>query len=131
MRSVALAFGLLALCGCGGVVAHDEPSLLLPALHKSEIYGFLAGLGTTFAAVPDVIAMVRQRSSAAVNPRMAAILAVFQLVWVYYGFLIGSRPVVAWNLVAVVINALAVGAWVHFAHRERRRAGGHRAHANT
>jgi hypothetical protein len=28
------------------------------------------------------------------NPRMAAIMGVFQVLWVYYGLLIVSRPVV-------------------------------------
>jgi MtN3 and saliva related transmembrane protein len=54
------------------------------------------------------------------NPRMAAILATFQLTWIYYGLLIGSRPVIAWNLIAVVINSLSVAAHSHFARQEAR-----------
>ena len=104
----------IALAGCGGVGVHDTASLLAPTLHRSEVVGFLAGLGTTFAAVPDLIAMLRRRSSAGINPRMAAITGIFQIAWVYYGFLIASRPVIAWNLVAIVINALSVGAYLHF-----------------
>jgi hypothetical protein len=50
---------------------------------------------------------------------MAAIMGVFQILWVYYGLLIASRPVIAWNVVAVAINFLSVGAYVHFARRER------------
>src|SRR5512138_330435 len=86
----------IMLCGCGDLVPHDTASLLAPHLHRSEIVGFLAGLGTTFAALPDLIAMFRRRSSAGFNPRMAAIMAVFQVLWIYYGLLIASRPVVAW-----------------------------------
>jgi len=52
------------------------------------------------------------------NPRMAAIMGVFQLLWVYYGLLIASRPVVAWNLLAIVINFVSVGAFRHFARKE-------------
>jgi MtN3 and saliva related transmembrane protein len=37
---------------------------------------------------------------------------------VYYGFLIESRPVIAWNFVAVIINFLMVGAYVHFKRLE-------------
>lgn len=37
---------------------------------------------TTFAAMPDLIAMLRRQSSAGMNPRMAAIMGVFQLLWV-------------------------------------------------
>jgi hypothetical protein len=53
------------------------------------------------------------------KPRMAAIMCVFQVLWIYYGLLIGSRPVIVWNLLAVLINSLSVGAWVFYARRER------------
>jgi hypothetical protein len=36
-------------------------------------------------------------------------------VWVYYGFLVESRPVIVWNIIAVGINFLVVGAYVYFA----------------
>jgi hypothetical protein len=58
---------------------------------------FFSGIGTTFAAVPDLIAMFRRRSSVGMNPRMAAIMGIFQILWVYYGLLIQSRPVIAWK----------------------------------
>ena len=41
--------------------------------------------------------MFKRRSSAGMNPRMAEIMGVFQILWVYYGLLIASRPVIAWN----------------------------------
>jgi MtN3 and saliva related transmembrane protein len=80
----------------------------------------VAGFGTTFAAVPDLIAMLRRRSSEGMNPRMAGIMGIFQIVWVYYGLLIASRPVVAWNAIAVVINFLSVGAYLHFVRAKGR-----------
>jgi len=119
----ALLLSLSALCGCGeGLVPHDTASLFIPKLHRSEIFGFVAGFGTTFAAVPDLIAMLKSRSSAGMNPRMAAIMGVFQLAWIYYGLLIASRPVIAWNLVAVIINFISVAAFRHFSRKERQAA---------
>jgi hypothetical protein len=44
---------------------------------------------------------------------------VFQIGWVYYGLLIASRPVIAWNVVGIVINFLTVGAYLRFSHNER------------
>jgi uncharacterized protein with PQ loop repeat len=85
-----------------------------------EVIGFIAGFGTTFAAMPDLIAMLRRRSCQGMNPTMAAIMGSFQIVWVYYGFLIDSKPVVVWNLIAVVINFLVVGAYFYFACTEKR-----------
>lgn len=62
--------------------------------------------------------MLRQRSSRGTHPRMAAIMCLFQFVWIYYGMLIASRPIVAWNVVAVVINAASVGTYLYFRRRE-------------
>ncbi len=118
-KLVTTGAGLLILCGCRDLALHDTSSLLVPGFQRSEIIGFVAGLGTTFAAVPDLVAMLKRRSSAGMNPRMAAIMGAFQILWVYYGLLILSRPVIAWNIVAVVINFLSVGAYFHFARKER------------
>jgi MtN3 and saliva related transmembrane protein len=120
LRLVLSILILIALCGCQDLVPRDTQSLLIPRFHRSEIFGFLAGFGTTFAALPDLIAMLRRRSAAGMNPRMAAIMGVFQVLWVYYGLLILSRPVIIWNLVAIFINSLSVGAYLHFAKKERQ-----------
>jgi len=117
---VVLFLSLIVLCGCEELVPHDPQSLLLPAFRRSEVVGFLAGLGTTFAALPDLAAMLKRRSSAGMNPRMAKIMGAFQILWVYYGLLISSRPVIAWNFIAVLINFLVVAAYYHFARQERR-----------
>ena len=53
------------------------------------------------------------------NPRMAAIMGVFQILWVYYGLLIVSRPVVLWNIIAVGDEFFSVGAYFYYARRER------------
>jgi len=117
-----LLLSLMTVCGCEGLVPHDTSSLLIPRFRRSEILGFVAGFGTTFAAVPDLIAMLRRRSSAGMNPRIVAIMGVFQILWVYYGLLITSRPVIAWNVIAVFINFLNVGAYLHFVRKEKRQA---------
>ena len=116
-----LFLGLMTLSGCegGDLVPRDMQSLLIPRFQRSEIFGFVAGFGTTFAAVPDLIAMFRRRSSMGMNLRMTAILAIFQVLWIYYGLLIASRPVIAWNLIAVLINSLSVAAYYHFARKEK------------
>jgi len=115
---------LTAMCGCQGLVPHNTPSLLDPKVPRSEVVGIMAGVGTTFAAVPDLVAMLRRRSSAGMNPTMTAIMGAFQILWVYYGLLILSRPVIAWNVVAVLINFLSVGAYFHFLRREKTQTKG-------
>ena len=117
----ALALVVLSLYGCADLAIQDTSSLFAPRLMRSEVVGLVAGFGTTFAAVPDLIVMFRRSSSKGMNPMMAGIMAVFQVVWIYYGLLIVSRPVVVWNTVAVAINGLNVTAYFHFARRDRNR----------
>jgi MtN3 and saliva related transmembrane protein len=114
-----LFLSLITLYGCRDLAPHDTPSLIDPKFKRSEVIGIVAGFGTTFAAVPDLVAMLKRRSSAGMNPRMAAIMGVFQILWVYYGLLILSRPVIIWNVVAVLINFLSVGAYFHFVRKEK------------
>jgi len=122
-RSMAcgvLLLNAILLGGCEDLAVHDVSSLLVPEFQRSEVIGFVAGVGTTFAAVPDLLGMFRRRSSRGINPTMAGIIGVFQIVWIYYGLLIGSRPVIAWNMIGVVINLLTVAAYLRFARREDR-----------
>ena len=109
-----LLLSLVTLYGCEDLVIRDTSSLFIPRFQRSEILGFVAGFGTTFAAVPDLVAMLKRRSSAGMNPRMAGIIGVFQIAWVYYGLLIASRPVILWNLMGIVINFVSVGAYLYF-----------------
>ena len=53
---------VISLTGCQGLVI-DTEKLLKPNAELSEIVGILAGVGTTFAAFPDLLAMLRRRSS--------------------------------------------------------------------
>jgi MtN3 and saliva related transmembrane protein len=112
-------FSVTILVGCGELAIPDTASLLLPGFRRSEVVGFVAGLGTTFAALPDLIAMLKRRSCKGMNPRMAVIMGAFQILWVWYGLLIASRPVILWNIIAVATNFFCVGAYLYYARRER------------
>ena len=119
-RHILALFLILMTCGgCQHLPIRDAESLLFSSLQKSEVWGFVAGAGTTFAAVPDLTMMFKRRSNAGMNPRMAGILAVFQMIWIYYGLLIESRPVIAWNAIAVFINSISVCAFVYFGRRDK------------
>jgi uncharacterized protein with PQ loop repeat len=80
----------------------------------------VAGCGTTFAALPDLIGMFKRRSSISMNPRMAGIMGIFQILWVIYGRSIGSGNLVIWNAIAVCTNLLTVGTYVYIRRREKQ-----------
>jgi len=123
IRRFAL-LSIIIVCGCEELVVQDTTSLLIPRFQRSEILGLVAGFGTTFAAVPDLFRMFRRRSSKGMNPTMAGIMGGFQIIWIYYGLLIASRPVILWNFIAVVINFVTVWAYFRFARREMNKATG-------
>jgi len=114
-----LVLSVLTLYGCEDLVIRDTSSLLAPRFQRSEIFGLVAGFGTTFAGVPDLVAMLKRRSCVGMNPTMAGIMGVFQIAWVYYGLLIVSRPVIVWNLIGIVINFVNVGAYLYFVRKAR------------
>jgi uncharacterized protein with PQ loop repeat len=114
-----LVLNVITLTGCQQLTIHTE-KLVRSDIELSEIVGLLAGFGTTFAAFPDLIAMLKRRLSLGMKPRMSAITGAFQILWIYYGLLIGSRPVIVWNVIAVVINFLTVGAYAHFLRKEKQ-----------
>ena len=121
LARMVVLLSVFMLCGCEGLAIQDTSSLLIPRFQRSEIWGFVAGLGTTFAALPDLIKMFKRRSSKGINPTMAGIMCVFQVVWIYYGLLIASRPVIVWNLIAVIINSMTVMAYFRFSKHENRK----------
>jgi uncharacterized protein with PQ loop repeat len=116
---LALA-AMLMLAGCEGLQVANTQSLLLPQYTRSEILGFVAGFGTTFAVLPDLIAMLRRKSTQGMNPRMAAITGSFQVLWIWYGLVIDSRPVMLWNLVGVLTNFFSVSAYWYFSKSGKR-----------
>ena len=117
----ALLLSLVLLSGCQHLVI-DTDKIVRSDTDLPEMVGIIAGFGTTFAAFPDLLAMLKRRSSLGMNPRMGAIMGAFQILWVYYGLLIASRPVIIWNVIAVFINFLTVGAYAYFLRKEKQKS---------
>lgn len=112
---------LVLLAGCQHLII-DTEKIIRSDTDLPEIVGIIAGFGTTFAAFPDFVAMMKRRSCLGMNPRMSAIMGAFQILWVYYGLLIASRPVIIWNVIAVFINFLTVGAYAYFLRKEKEKS---------
>jgi len=119
----AALLSVIPLTGCQHLVIHTD-RILKGDVSLPEIVGIIAGFGTTFAAFPDFLAMLKRCSSLGMHPRMGAIMGAFQILWVYYGLLIASRPVIIWNVIAVFINFLTVGAYAYFLRKEKEKSHG-------
>jgi len=124
-RSVAL---VIVLAGFGHAFVgqlrlHGVGTLIASAFSMKEIVGFVAGFGTTFAAFPDLVATLKRHSTQGMNPRMAGIMGAFQVLWIWYGVLVGADAVIVWNVIAVIVNLLVVCSYMYFSGLERRAGG--------
>lgn len=63
-----------------------------------NLLGLVAGFLTTVAFVPQVVKTWRSRSTEDISLGMFALFSVGVGLWVFYGVLIGSRPVFFTNL---------------------------------
>ena len=83
------------------------------------ILGTAAGLLTTGSFVPQVTKAWREGDTGALSLRMYLVMTAAFALWLGYGLLIGSWPVVAFNVCNLVLGAAIL--WLKL--RERRRGG--------
>lgn len=76
--------------------------ILAPAL-SIELIGVIAGCLTTIAYVPQVVAALRTRSTKDISLVMYAIMCTGVLLWLIYGALIQSWPLIGANLVSLLL----------------------------
>lgn len=64
-----------------------------------ELIGHLAGVLTTFSASPQLMYSFRTRDVASFDLKFLLMLAMGLFLWAVYGILIGSLPIIVFNLV--------------------------------
>ena len=72
-----------------------------------DIVGTVAALFTTLAFVPQVIQIWRTRSASSVSMPMYVIFTAGVLLWLAYGLMLVSWPIIGCNIVTLVL-ALSV-----------------------
>jgi MtN3 and saliva related transmembrane protein len=69
----------------------------------TEILGFLAAVCTTASFVPQVWHILKTRDTRAISLMMYLLFTVGVVLWLVYGIMIGSTPVVAANSITLVL----------------------------
>ena len=69
-----------------------------------EIIGFLAGLFTTIAIVPQIIKAYRTKKVAHLSPVFFSILLIGVFLWSLYGFLKEDYPIIITNSISFLLN---------------------------
>ena len=71
----------------------------------AELVGTMAGLCSTGSFVPQVVKAWRHDDVAAISKRMYIITVSAFSLWTAYGLMIGSIPIVAFNIVSLLLSA--------------------------
>lgn len=79
-----------------------------------EVIGSIAAVITTFAWLPQITKILRERQARDISLATTAALATGVFLWIVYGLAIGSIPVIASNTVTFLFIALIVGLKLRF-----------------
>jgi MtN3 and saliva related transmembrane protein len=79
-----------------------------------ELLGFLAALCTTGAFIPQVWHILKTRDTRALSLTMYLLFTVGLVLWLIYGILIGSPPVVVANAITLVLALIILGCKVRW-----------------
>jgi MtN3 and saliva related transmembrane protein len=82
-----------------------------------EIIGSLAAVITTFAWLPQILKILREKQARDISLVTTSALAVGVFLWIVYGVAIGSLPVILANTVSFLFIATIVGLKLRFGGR--------------
>ncbi len=88
-----------------------------------DLIGLLAGALTTIAFIPQLLKIYATKSGKDVSARMFVIFSIGVTLWLVYGLLIRSAPIVIANLLTLVLALAIICMKIRYARRE---AGGSR-----
>jgi MtN3 and saliva related transmembrane protein len=83
---------------------------------STNIVGFVAGMLTTAANLPQVWKTYRDRSGEGLSFRMLLTLAIGLVFWVVYGIMSHSLPVIATNVISLLVMITLIGMKLKFDH---------------
>ncbi len=74
-----------------------------------EFFGYLAATLTTISFIPQVIQVWRSKNTKDISLGMYSIFSVGILVWLIYGLLLGSWPIIIANSITIVLAGSVLG----------------------
>ena len=80
----------------------------------TDAVGFLAGVLTTIAFVPQALKMYASKSGTDVSARMLLIFSAGLILWLIYGIMIGSLPVILANIVTLILSATIIALKIRY-----------------
>lgn len=87
------------------------------AVELPEIVGFSAGLCSMASFTPQIIKTWRERDARSISLRMYVVTVTGFALWVTYGLMIGSLPILATNIVCLTLSGLILAMKWRFSRR--------------
>jgi len=77
-------------------------------MDKWTLLGLLAGFLTTMGFVPQIVKGFKTKKMEDVSSGMLLLLGIGMFLWMVYGILINSLPVIFWNAIALSLNVVLI-----------------------
>jgi MtN3 and saliva related transmembrane protein len=84
-----------------------------------SLLGLVAGLCTTGSFVPQVVKAWRDGETSAISTRMYVIISVAFVLWLGYGAIIGSWPMIVFNLLNLALGGAILALKLRDIRRQR------------
>lgn len=89
----------------------------------TDAVGFAAGALTTIAFVPQAMKMYASKSGKDVSARMLLIFSAGVILWLIYGILIESVPIILTNVITLILSLTIVALKIRYGRAGQRDAG--------
>jgi MtN3 and saliva related transmembrane protein len=87
-------------------------------MDTTTLIGFIAGGLTTLSFLPQVVKTARSRSARDLSESMLLVFLIGLVLWTFYGLQVGSLPIIAANVITIVLVAAILAMKVRFNGRE-------------
>lgn len=94
------------------------------ALEMPEIIGFAAGFCSMASFTPQIVKTWREKDARSISLRMYVVTVTGFALWVSYGLMIGSLPILATNIVCLTLSSLILAMKWRYSHRPTPPASG-------
>lgn len=75
-------------------------------MDTTNILGYIAGTLTTAAFIPQLLKSLKSKSVEGISFTMYFMFSLGVVLWLFYGILIGSFPVILANIITLLLNSL-------------------------
>ena len=89
-------------------------------ISMTDAIGFLAGALTTIAFVPQALKIYTTKSGKDVSSRMLLIFSAGLILWLIYGIMIESLPVILANVVTLILSGTIIALKIRYSRPNPR-----------